>query len=289
MDPLDWLARLSDHIPDAGQHRTAEPSVLRVNTIGRSSETTLRVGVLPASDRWRHARRALAEACPCGGHQHDRLRSGHRQGRSASGRHPCRIHLYSSADDKTSIGVVSPPTGPDGKFQIVDVPAGECWFGALPESGRVRICLPGDPSCGGPTSAIMTIRQGVNVHNVALKTPCASSPSRWDGIRASRDARGVGLSEYIVYADCGTDCSTTGPDCHSLGGIVTGPDGRFQDRLPVGPCRVRACPLDSSGEYGECMVKKIGGPCAAGEPCADVTVSATSPITDLTLRLGASR
>jgi hypothetical protein len=22
MDPLDWLARLSDHIPDPGQHRT---------------------------------------------------------------------------------------------------------------------------------------------------------------------------------------------------------------------------------------------------------------------------
>jgi hypothetical protein len=22
MDPLDWLARMSDHIPDPGQHRT---------------------------------------------------------------------------------------------------------------------------------------------------------------------------------------------------------------------------------------------------------------------------
>ena len=199
-----------------------------------------------------------------------------------------------SASDDTSVGGGSSAvTGADGKFEIVNVPAGDCTFSAFPapgtmkDSDRVGTCELSREACGGPTRVTLTIRPGVNVHDLLLKSPVPAPPAVSLRVKLVDEA-GQSLSGYAVIAQCGSsDCHAPGATCGSTR-LWTNQDGRFDTELPPGFCRLRACQLDASDECPDDWVGYQLGPCVAGEPCADVTVTPPGPV-DVTLRRGAAR
>lgn len=223
----------------------------------------------------------------------------------------------SATDDTDVVGGHSTPTGADGKFQIVGVPAGECFLLALPP-WRSSPCTVA--KCGGNSYLTLTIQPGINVEGVVLKGPIRLEPEA-EGVVSGQvvDQSGAILPGYGVIADCGSrDCPASGSNCQRL--RIDDGDGAFETRLPVGFCRLRACPLVAArlderlgaAAMGElhamareapdfderlrqattCPADWPGwkkGPCEAGEPCAEIEVSAAAAVTGLRLHVGADQ
>jgi hypothetical protein len=200
---------------------------------------------------------------------------------------------HRSAKDETKVGSgISEATGADGKFEILNVPAGECMFSAFPQhgtlkGGRVNPCWAGEDLCGGPTTVTLTIRPGANVHDLLLKSPVPVPPQVPVSVRVVDEAGEV-LSGYAVIALFGSsDCEAPGARCF-VRRLWTKPDGTSDGSLPAGFCRLWACQLNASNECPDDWVGHQEGPCVAGEPCASITLTAPGPV-DVTLRRGTAQ
>ncbi len=203
-----------------------------------------------------------------------------------------------SASDETEIGGgLSAPTGPDGRFTILNVPAGECMFLAeIPagDNGYSNPCKFDSEACGGPTRAHLTIVSGVNVHDLQLEAPVrVPDPGVVVGKvvdEAGNGIAGTGIGGTAVIARCGFgDCAVPGVACGTHRSNVE-PDGTFTSEEGVGlTCRLWACVLDAADLCREGSLLTDPGPCPAGESCAFVTVTVPPVPVRVTLRRGAAQ